>query len=112
MELSGIWLEAEFHTVWQSDEGSLLDLAPRQFAFERILFLRDPMRRYEGRQVASVFRALTQHPAVLRHIQLAHELFVETNRGELAFASSYEFTPRIAEIQGEMRQLLSKFPWE
>jgi hypothetical protein len=112
LELCGIWVEAEFHTVWRSPEGSLLDLTPREFAFEKLLFLPDPSRKYTGAQVASVFHPLTEHPAVLRHIQLAHAFFVETNRGELAFAQSYVLTPEIAAMQAEMRRLLLQFPWQ
>jgi hypothetical protein len=106
IEVPGMWLEAEFHTVWQNKESYLLDVTPRQSAFEKILFLPDPVRKYEGLQVESIFRSLTQHPDVLRFIQLAHEFFVETNRGELALSPSYIRTPRIAAIEAETQQLI------
>ena len=110
-EIPGIWLEAEFHTVWESPDGSLFDVTPRPFELDEILFLPDPARRYEGIQVATVFHPLTQNSAVLRHIQLARELFIERNRGELAFASSYEQTPRMSAIQAEMDRLEQQFPF-
>ena len=111
LELTGIWLEAEFHAVWQLPDGSWLDVTPRQFIPREVLFLPDPNRRHEGVQIASKFHPLTSHPAVLRHIQLAREFFVETNKGELAFASSYAVTPKIPQIQAEMQYLLPLFPW-
>ena len=112
VKLNGIWLEAEFHGVWESPERSLIDLTPRDYPQPHYLFLPDPSRKYEGRQVESVFFPLTTHPAVIRHIQLAREFFHETNKGELATASSFLQTPRIASLQEEMQQLLTQFPWQ
>lgn len=111
IELTGIWIEAEFHAVWQRPDGSMVDIAPREFSPKELLFLPDKGRKYEGIQVASHFMPLTQNPAVLRHIQLASEFFHETNKGELAYAQSYTLTPRIAQIQAEMHALLQRFPW-
>ena len=110
LQLDGIWLEAEFHAVWRDQKGQLLDVTPREFPFQEYLFLPDPTRAYKGIQVESYFLPLTTHPAVLRHIELAHELFVETNRGELAYATSYPMTPRIASIKAEIEYTSSHFP--
>lgn len=112
VKLNGIWLEAEFHGVWESPEGILVDLTPRDFPQPQYLFLPDPARQYEGKQVESVFFPLTSNPAVIRHIQLAREFFNETNRGELANANSFTLTPRIAHLQNEMQLLLAQFPWQ
>lgn len=112
IQLIGIWLEAEFHAVWEDPTGNLLDLTPRKFRADEILFIPDPNRTYSGAQVESIFHPLTRHPSVLRNIELAHELFVETNRGELARATSYPMTPKIEQIQAEMEYTLSHFPWQ
>ncbi|MDQ1835213.1 hypothetical protein [Massilia scottii] len=112
VKLNGIWLEAEFHGVWESPDNTLFDLTPRHYPQPQYLFLPDPNRQYEGKQVESVFFPLTSNPAVLRHIQVAPEFFHETNKRDLANATSFNLTPRIAESQREMALLLEEFPWQ
>jgi hypothetical protein len=111
LQLDGIWLEAEFHAVWCDQTGQLLDVTPRELPFREYLFLPDPARAHEGVQVESHFLPLTTHPCVCRYIELAHELFIETNRGELAYATNFSMTPRIADIKAEMEYVLKDFPW-
>ena len=59
-EWQGVMLEAEFHAVWQRDDGRILDLTPRPVFFERTAFLPDPTREYKGRQVDNVRLALSK----------------------------------------------------
>ena len=111
VELPGIWLEAEFHAVWQRPDNALLDVSPREFPLARYLFVEDKNLPYNGAQVASQFQALTSHPAVHRHIEVAREFFVETNRPENSDEHTYANTPRIIQLQAEMEALLAQFPW-
>lgn len=83
-ELPTLFIEAEFHAVWQSPEGALLDIAPKVEPTERILFLSDPARRYEGRQVNNVRMALRQDPAVIGFLKTCDEEYEFLNRGERA----------------------------
>ena len=112
LQLDGIWLEAEFHAIWQDLNGNLLDVTPREFPFPQVLFLPDPTLKYEGIQVESFFHPLTGHPAVLRNIVLQHELYIELNRGALAYASSCPSTQRIRGIKAELEYTLNQFPWQ
>lgn len=41
-----VFLEAEHHAVWQSHNGSLLDITPNDHWVSRILFLPDPLHPY------------------------------------------------------------------
>ena len=45
---------AEFHSVWRSDEGFLLDVTPALHDGSRVLFLPDARRTYEGRNIEAV----------------------------------------------------------
>jgi hypothetical protein len=112
VELKGIWLEAEFHAIWRSPDGELLDLTPREFPQSQYLFLPDGEQPYEGTQVESKFHPLTNHPSVIKHIQLAPEFYYETNRADQSDATSYTFTPKIAALKAEMEYLLTQFPWQ
>jgi len=113
VELRKVWLEAEFHVIWERQDGVLIDLTPRETLIERILFLPDPKREYEGRQVQSVFKALSKKPSVKRFIQLAEEFFIATNEGDLADVQRGIIDcPRGAEIENEMHELMRQIAAE
>src|SRR5882724_645983 len=46
-----ILIQAEFHSVWSSPDGDLVDLTPSPGSVSPVLFLPDPSRVYENRQV-------------------------------------------------------------
>lgn len=112
VELTGIWLEAEFHAIWRSPDGELLDLTPREFPQSQYLFLPDDEQPYEGTQVESKLHPLTNHPSVIRQIQLVRELFFYKNRPGQSDATSYTLTPKIAALEAEMQYLFTQFPWQ
>lgn len=83
-DTSGLYIEAEFHTVWQDPQGNLIDLTPRPYHFETILFLPDPCREYRGRQVNNIRRPLVDDLDVTRFLHLATRRFEILNKGDLA----------------------------
>ncbi len=46
--------QAEFHAVWRSGDGSLVDVTPALHSGNRVLFLPDPRRVYDGRNIPGV----------------------------------------------------------
>lgn len=64
-EWSEVYLEAEFHAVWKTPAGELVDLTPKDQPTPRILFLEDPARKYENRMVPNVVFPLSEKPEVL-----------------------------------------------
>ena len=100
-----VLIEAIFHAIWHTKDGILIDITPKEIATNRILFLPDPHRKYEGRQVDNIRNPLTGDKRIRRFCQLAHELFLAQNEGDLAYKREVLVTPRIQEIQDEMAQL-------
>jgi hypothetical protein len=47
-------IQAEFHAVWRSGDGSLVDVTPALHRGTRVLFLPDARRVYEGRNIPGV----------------------------------------------------------
>jgi|ERR1035441_6354103 hypothetical protein len=47
-------IRLEFHSVWQSPQGHLVDVSPPVHGSPVVLFLPDPVRVYEGRNISSV----------------------------------------------------------
>lgn len=83
-EWRDVLIEAEFHAVWKDPKGSLLDVAPVPSGEESILFLPDPNRQYEGRQVNNIRRPLRDDPVVVEFIRASDAEFRLLNRGDRA----------------------------
>ncbi len=84
-ELPALFVEAEFHAVWKQPTGELLDVTPKNHATSKILFLPDPSRRYEGRQINNVRRALRTSPTLDAYLATFNAEFELMNRGERAW---------------------------
>lgn len=103
-----LFVEAEFHAVWRAPNNELIDLVPKKHPIMRILFLVDPSRRYEGRSVNNVRRALRNHPAIAGFLKTADEEFEFMNRGQRAFRHG-EITFQGAEdVEYEQLQIRKK----
>jgi len=81
-ELPGLFIEAEFHAVWKSPKGELLDLNPRPLKTEKILFLPDPNLTYDGYQKNNFRLALTNNPTIFKFLELHDRLFDFMNRDD------------------------------
>ena len=79
-----VLLEAEFHAVWRDNNGILHDITPKDAPKERILFLPDPLRTYERRQVDTIRVALSSLPQVQAYIEACELEFEFWNRGARA----------------------------
>ena len=84
-EWPGVFIEAEFHAVWASPEGQLVDFAPRSLRSSHVVFLPDPSRKYEGRQVDNIRKPLVRHNDLIRYLFIFRRRFEILNKGDLAF---------------------------
>lgn len=64
-EYPGWYLEATFHGAWVAPTGELLDIAPLPGSSEKVLFLPDSRRTYQGEGIPDRFQALSTSPDVL-----------------------------------------------
>lgn len=81
---TNFFVEAEFHAIWESPNGNLLDITPKQIPVEKILFLPDKQAEYHEKQVDNIRLNITNNPLVDDFIELAKLKFKITNRGKLA----------------------------
>ena len=70
-EVTGIHLEAQFHSIWESPTGEFLDTSPEEFGQPAILFLEDPHRSYTGTAVPHERFALADIALVERFWELS-----------------------------------------
>jgi hypothetical protein len=66
-----LFLEAQFHSVWRSPEGRLLDITREELGHTKILFLEDPHRSYTGTRVPHERFSLGPEDLVSRFCELA-----------------------------------------
>ena len=83
-ELPTLFIEAQFHAVWQPPQGALLDITPKTVPSQRSFFLPDPARKYQGRQVTNVWKALRADSTVLGFLKMSEREFEFLNRGPRA----------------------------
>ena len=79
-----VLIEAEFHCVWESPERELIDITPKIYKTDFIIFLPDTTKRYTGRQVDNIRKPLSSDKNVSQFIRLCQEHFRYVNKDNLA----------------------------
>jgi hypothetical protein len=74
-EWPGVLVEAEFHSVWQSPDGELLDITPKIENEQQIVFVADPRKTYTGERVDNLRKALADNRLVHDFIRLCEASF-------------------------------------
>jgi len=107
-----VLIEAEFHCIWEDPSGKLIDLTPKAEKGGQIIFLPDPNKKYEGRQVNNIRKALTPDPLINRYIAMWDEYFRYRNEGDLAYQHGridikdpeyYNLVHQMEEAQGVLK---------
>jgi hypothetical protein len=68
-----VYWEAEFHCVWRSAHGELIDITPNNPAYPWILFLPDPVRVYRDRLVENIRKPLIRDKLLDEFYRAAHD---------------------------------------
>lgn len=109
VEWPGVFLEAEFHGVWRSPDGELVDVTPNQLEVAEILFAPDPGRTFEGWSVNNVRHLLTESPEVRELDAIQNELFQIRAEHETPYKPTLSLTPaearRLFELEDRARAL-------
>lgn len=100
-----VFIEAQFHAVWRDNSANLLDITDNVGHFEKILFLEDRNRIYEGKQVDNIRKALRNTTLINKYIGLNNLIFEIMNEGELAEKSGNEFLQEIKKDQQKYQSL-------
>jgi hypothetical protein len=69
---------AEFHAIWRSPQGLLLDLSPPLHGGSIVLFLPDPKRVFDGHNISGVHHPYSDSPMCREFVAAveAHERFL------------------------------------
>jgi hypothetical protein len=99
-------IEAEFHAVWQSPEGNLVDITPKKYGINKILFIADPNAVYEGKQINNLRINITDNKLVDQFIEGHNAIFRILNKGERAFQYQIILERRELETRNHIEQAL------
>lgn len=84
-ELPGVFLEAEFHSIWIKPTGEMTDITPKKRPVSKILFLPDNQAIYTGRQINNIRQATSSDPCVTQYLSTFDAQFELLNRGDRAY---------------------------
>lgn len=101
-------IEAEFHAVWVDSEGLHHDITPKPLELNSILFLPDPSRVYENKQVDNVRVALVGDALIKNFIKLSKNLFEATNQGVSDNPYYCIVTEEVSQLSQEHSNMLRK----
>jgi SEC-C motif len=91
-------LEAEYHAVWESPDGNLFDITPKDIKTGEILFVEDPTRPYDGQQLDNIRLNTTDNLLVNDFMALAETKFYLFSGGQKARMKIVTPTPNELEI--------------
>lgn len=122
-EIPGLLLEAEFHGVWESPKGGLVDITPTLPGFEeaKIVFVPRRMARLDPKTPDNLRCLLSDDPDLARMCELKAKVVElwnrakpEPNGGPNAFSLSREDAMVLEAIQrehtGVMERLSERYP--
>ncbi|OED52281.1 hypothetical protein BEI46_18400 [Aliivibrio fischeri] len=77
-------IEAEFHAIWMSPEGQLLDITPHPFPLSKVLFIPDQSITYDGSQIDNIRLNTSGNSVVDDLIKVCEAKFAISNKGNRA----------------------------
>ena len=116
-----IWNEtmlmlAEFHSIWKSPAGKLLDITPKGtitpsgesivIPISRILFVSSPEKVYEGKWVDNIRLNISGNPLIDDYIACSEAMINIMNRGERAHQCEVTLFAPSAEEKNVLRLLV------
>ena len=84
-QIPGVIIEAEFHAVWKSPKGRLVDITPKSKPINKILFIPDCNSKYDGAQRNNIRLNVSGNRLVDDFIRTSDAMHRLLNRGQRAY---------------------------
>lgn len=92
-EWPNVMIEGEFHAIWRTPDGNLIDITPKQDNEKNILFVPDERRTFRGVSIDNVRVALRDDLLIHHFITVSEQIVKVMNRGERARQFGYVSVP-------------------
>ncbi|EGB16492.1 SEC-C motif domain protein [Pseudodesulfovibrio mercurii] len=96
--IPNLFIEAEFHSIWESEQGDWIDITPNRSGENKILFLHDKNNGYNDKQVNNIRKNLSNNRLIDDYILINNALYHFTNYGENSFQRVRTFEDIDADI--------------
>jgi hypothetical protein len=94
-------IEAEFHAVWETPQGTLKDISVKKNQTPVIVFVEDSKLVYRGRQINNVRISLTKNSLVNDFIEVCNIQFSLMNKGRRADLYGQELLKSLTDLQAK-----------
>lgn len=91
-QIPDIMIEAEFHAVWKSPHGSLVDITPKSKPIDRILFIPDYNSKYYGAQRNNIRLNVSGNRLVDDFIRTSDAIHHLMNKGQRAYQREFDLS--------------------
>jgi len=102
---SSILCEAERHAVWETENGDLIDITPREDDMKQIMFVSDQDFQYTGQIIDNLRINITQNNVVDDFIKICQHLSKLYSLGERKDDYSLNVHPELGKMINEYEQL-------
>lgn len=92
-EWPNVLIEGEFHSIWRSPDGDMIDITPKADGEGKILFVPDERRTFRGVTIDNVRIALRDDPLIHHFIKISEQIVKVMRRGERAQQFGYVSVP-------------------
>lgn len=92
--------EAEHHAIWESDEGELVDVTPREDEMKEIMFVSDNDLVFQGNAIDNVRINVLGDPMVDDFIRIAETLSVALSKGVRVSELETRYSVNVGKIIG------------
>jgi hypothetical protein len=100
-------IEGEFHAVWRSPGGEIIDITIKPDGEERILFIPDPTRVYSGRQLDNIRLALWDYHLVHEYIAVLQQQYKMLDENRISEVQSLA-TDEYMRIESRREAIVSR----
>jgi len=102
-QIPDIMIEAEFHAVWKSPDGELIDITPKKYRIDHILFVPDCETGYYGAHRNNKKLNISGNRLVDDFIEICDARYRLLNKG----GRTYKDTVLLSEEECEVHKMLS-----
>lgn len=81
-EFPGLFVEAEFHAIWDDGNENFLDITPKSSPSAKVLFIEDPEKEFKNIQINNVRKPLNSDANLIEYLKTFTEMHELMNRGD------------------------------
>jgi hypothetical protein len=107
-EWPNVFIEGEFHAIWQRPDGTVTDPTPKKPPLSAILFVLDPTAQITTWQKENVRKPLKHRREILDYLDIKGRIHRAINKGQEAYMPTFTHTPYIEDLFRKEHEILQR----